>query len=104
LATLEALYQRDLYIFFSGLAARAQCETMMAEGRTDMVMYLGDKIFIFEFKVSSSAKSALEQINRHKYYEPWRSSQRTIVKCGARFDVSTRTLKEWKFEELPKQA
>jgi len=76
---------------------------MMAEGRTDMVMHLGDKIFIFEFKVSSSAKSALEQIDRHRYYEPWRSFQRTIVKCGARFDVSTRTLKEWKFEEMPSQ-
>jgi len=100
LATREALYQRDLYIFFSGLAARVQCETMMAEGRTDMVMYLGDKIFIFEFKISSSAKSALEQIDRHRYYEPWRSSQRTLVKCGARFDVTTRTLKEWKFEEV----
>jgi len=100
LATLEALYQRDLYIFFSGLSATVQCETMMAEGRTDMVMYLGDKIFIFEFKVRSSAKSALEQIDRHRYYEPWRSTQRTLVKCGARFDVSTRTLKEWKFEEV----
>jgi len=63
----------------------AQCETMMAEGRTDMVMYLGDKIFIFEFKVRSSAKSALDQINRHKYYEPWRSSQRTICKVRGAF-------------------
>lgn len=101
LATLEAFYQRDLYIFFSGMSALVQCEVMMAEGRTDMVMRIGEKCFVCEFKVSASAKSALDQIDRNRYYEPYRTVQRRIIKVGAYFDVASRTLKDWKVEELP---
>lgn len=103
LATLEAFYQRDLYIFFSGMAAQVQCEAVMAEGRTDMVIRMGDKVFICEFKVKSDAQSALDQIDRKKYYEPWRTIQRQIIKVGAYFDVATRTLRDWKVEELPQE-
>lgn len=100
LATLEAFYQRDLYIFFSGMSASVQCEVMMAEGRTDIVMRIGEKCFIIELKVSANAKSALEQIDRKKYYEPYRTIQRKIIKVGAYFDVAERTLKDWKVEEM----
>ncbi|MBQ0019729.1 MAG: AAA family ATPase, partial [Bacteroidales bacterium] len=101
LATLEAFYQRDLYIFFSGMSANVQCEVVMAEGRTDMVMRIGDKVFVCEFKVSASAKSALDQIDRKRYYEPWRgANQRQIIKVGAYFDVAERTLKDWEVEEM----
>ena len=80
------------------MSAQVQVETMMAEGRVDMVMHIGDYIFVFEFKVRASASSALEQINSRKYYEPWRPLQRKIVKCGVFFDVTDRTLKDWKYE------
>lgn len=100
LATLEAFYQRDLYIFFSGMSALVQCEVMMAEGRTDLVMRMGDKTFVCEFKVSANAKSALDQIDRKKYFEPYRTVQRQIIKVGAYFDVKERTLKDWRVEEL----
>lgn len=100
LATLEAFYQRDLYIFFSGMSAIVQCEVMMADGRVDMVLRMGDKTYICEFKVNASAQSALDQIDSKRYYEPWRTIQRHIVKIGAYFDVASRTLKNWKVEEL----
>lgn len=100
LAKYEALYQRDLYIFFSGMSATVQCEVMMATGRVDMVMRMGGKVYVCEFKVNASAKSALDQIDRNKYYEPWRAIQRKIIKIGARFDVKERTLKDWNVEEL----
>lgn len=100
IATLEAFYQRDLYMFFSGMSAIVQCEVMMAEGRTDMVMRMGDKCFVCEFKVSANAQSALDQIDKKKYFEPYRTIQRHIIKIGAYFDVKERTLKDWKVEEL----
>lgn len=100
LATLEAFYQRDLYVFFSGMSALVQCEVMMADGRVDMVMRMGEKIFICEFKVNACAKTALHQIDCKKYYEPWRYTQRKIVKIGACFDINNRTLKDWIVEEL----
>lgn len=100
LAKYEALYQRDLYIFFSGMSATVQCEVMMATGRVDLLMRMGDKIYVCEFKVNANAKSAIEQIDSKKYYEPWRGLQRKIVKIGAFFDVKERTLKDWIVEEL----
>lgn len=100
LATLEAFYQRDLYIFFSGMSAQVQCEVMMAEGRVDAVIRIGDKAFVCEFKVSGSAQSALDQIDRNRYYEPWRPIQRKIIKIGAYFDIENRTLKDWIAEEV----
>lgn len=100
LAKYEALYQRDLYIFFSGMSATVQCEVMMATGRVDLVMRMGDKVYVCEFKVSESAQSAITQIDSNRYYEPWRAVQRKIVKIGARFDVKDRTLKDWAVEEL----
>lgn len=100
LARYEALYQRDLYIFFSGMSATVQCEVMMATGRVDLVMRMGDKVYVCEFKVNASAKSALGQIDRNRYYEPWRAIQRKIVKIGACFDVKERILKDWEVEEL----
>ena len=100
LAKYEALYQRDLYIFFSGMSATVQCEVMMATGRVDLVMRMGSKVYVCEFKVSASAKSAIDQIDSKRYFEPWRAVQRKIVKIGARFDVKDRTLKDWNVEEL----
>lgn len=82
------------------MSAIVQCEVVMAEGRTDMVMRLGDRVFVCEFKVSATAKTAINQIDRKKYYEPWRAVQRRIIKVGAYFDVAERTLKDWKFEEV----
>lgn len=100
LAKYEALYQRDLYIFFSGMSATVQCEVMMATGRVDLVMRMGAKVYVCEFKVNANAKSAIDQIDSNRYYEPWRAIQRKIVKIGARFDVKDRTLKDWNVEEL----
>lgn len=100
LATLEAFYQRDLYIFFSGMSALVQCEVMMADGRVDMAMRMGDKLFVCEFKVSANAKTAIDQIDTKKYYEPWRATQRKIIKIGAQFDINNRTLKNWIAEEI----
>ncbi len=100
LATLEAFYQRDLYMFFSGMSAIVQCEVVMSEGRTDMVMRVGEKCFVCEFKVNANAKTALDQIDKKKYYEPYRTIQRRIIKIGAYFDVKERTLKDWNVEEL----
>lgn len=100
LAKYEALYQRDLYIFFSGMSALVQCEVMMATGRVDLAMRMGNKVYVCEFKVSANAKSALDQIDSKRYYEPWRAIQRRIVKIGARFDVKERTLKDWNVVEM----
>lgn len=73
----------------------------MATGRVDMVMRMGDKVYVCEFKVSASAKSALDQIDSNRYYEPWRAVQRKIVKIGARFDVEKKSLEDWNVVELP---
>ena len=99
-ARFEALYQSYLYVFFCGMGLQVRVEVMMARGRVDMVMWMGDVIFVFEFKMSASAASALAQIDARQYIEPWKTGPVHLVKCGARFDAHERTVVEWKFEEV----
>ena len=100
LSRFESLYQTYLYIFFCGMGLQVHVEVMMARGRVDMVMWMGERIFIFEFKMSASAESALAQIDGRQYIEPWKTGKIQIVKCGARFDAAERTVTQWRFEEI----
>lgn len=97
---LEALYQNYLYIFFCGMGYQVHPEPHMAKGRVDLVLWIGDHIFVFEFKMSASCQSAINQIDAKQYIEPWRCGPVRITKCGVQFSAKDRTIKEWKFEEV----
>jgi len=100
LARLEALYQRDLYIFFQGMGYQVRTEVEMALGRVDMIMWIGAHIFAFEFKMSASCRSAIAQMDMKKYIEPWRCGPVRLTKCAIRFSAAERTVTDWTFEEV----
>lgn len=100
LERLEALYQRDLYVFFQGMGYQVRTEVEMANGRVDLVLWIGNHIFIFEFKMRAGCQTALDQIDANKYIEPWHCGDTKITKCAARFSAKDRTLKDWKFVDV----
>jgi len=100
LERIEALYQNYLYVFFCGMGYQVHPEPHIAKGRVDLVLWIGDHIFIFEFKMSASCQSALDQIDARQYIEPWRCGPVRITKCGVQFSAKDRTIKDWKFEEV----
>ena len=94
-ATAEGFYEYTMYLIFSMLNVYVRTQVKCARGRTDMVVWMPDVIYVFELKVNGSAQEALEQIDSRGYAIPYQSDGRRVVKVGVRFDKDTWTPVEW---------
>lgn len=95
----EKHYQTIFYLIFRLMGQYVDTEVKSATGRADVVVKMQDAIYVFEFKMDGSAAEALAQINSKGYAIPYQTDHRKIVKIGANFDSTTRTVGEWVIEE-----
>jgi hypothetical protein len=93
--TAEGFYEYTLYLIFSMLNVYVRTQVKCAEGRTDMVVWMPDAIYVFELKVNGTAQEALEQIDDKGYAIPYQTDGRRVVKIGVRFDAEKRIPKNW---------
>jgi hypothetical protein len=84
-----------MYLIFSMLNVYVRTQVKCHKGRTDMVVWMPDAIYVFELKVNDTAQHALDQINDKGYAIPYLSDGRKVVKVGVSFDMETRTPKDW---------
>ena len=98
----EQNYQAAVYLIFKLMGQFVQTEEHCSTGRIDCVVRTVDSIYIFEFKLSGngSAEDALNQIKEKRYAEKYRVDGKKIVLIGAGFEEATRTIKDWKVEQL----
>ena len=98
----EQNYQTAVYLIFALMGQFVQTEVHCAMGRADCVVQTTDSIYIFEFKLAGngSAEDALEQIKENAYAAQYKTSGKKIVLIGAGFDEVTRTIRDWKVEQL----
>ena len=54
-----------------------------------------DTIYVFEFKVSGTARDALALIDEKGYAIPYETDGRNVVKVGVKFNVDSRIPEEW---------
>ena len=94
-ATKEGFYEYTLYLIFSMLNVYAKTQVRCAGGRTDMVVWMPDAIYVFELKVSGTAQEALEQIDQKGYAIPYQADGRRVVKVGVRFNPDNRVPEDW---------
>ena len=118
-ATSEGFYEYTMYLIFSMLNVyvRTQVKVWSSEshtssleddrvatelgkakcagGRTDMVLWMPDTVYVFELKLNDTAQHALEQIDSKSYAFPYQTDDRRVVKVGVSFDADTRTPKDW---------
>ena len=94
-ATSEGFYEYTMYLIFSMLNAYVRTQVKCAKGRTDMVVWMPDAIYVFELKVNGTAQEALEQIDSKDYALPFATDGRPVVKVGVKFDVNTRIPDSW---------
>ena len=94
-ATKEGFYEYTLYLIFSMLNVYAKTQVRCAGGRTDMVVWMPDAIYVFELKVSGTAEEALAQIDDKGYAIPYQADGRRVVKVGVKFNPDTRVPEEW---------
>jgi len=70
-------------------------EVHTANGRMDSVIFAGDYIYIFEFKIDVPAENALIQIEDKDYASIFAGSGKKIIKAGIVFSRKQRTIIEW---------
>ena len=85
-ATKEGFYEYTMYLIFSMLNSG---------GKADMVVWMPDTVYVFEMKITGTAREALVQIDSRSYALPYETEDRKVVKVGVKFDVETRTPVEW---------
>ncbi|GHT22848.1 ATPase AAA [Bacteroidia bacterium] len=97
----EKDYQTSFYLLFKLMGQFVQTEVKSAAGRADMVVWLKDTIYVFEFKLAenATAEEALAQIDDKGYLIPYSAGERKVVKIGAEFSRAERTLSRWVRED-----
>ena len=92
----EKHYQTMLYLIFSLLGYYIRTEEKSAVGRADAVCWTADSIYVFEFKVDSTAEMALSQIDDKGYMIPYTfETGKRLVKVGVNISTTSRTLDGW---------
>ncbi|MDE6787000.1 MAG: ATP-binding protein, partial [Muribaculaceae bacterium] len=107
-ADTNSEYEKDKEIHFQNMMAIAtkmmgltvRTEIHSAKGRCDMQILTSDFVYVFEFKIDSSAEDALAQIYEKGYAIPFESDSRTVFLIGANFSTTMRTLDDWIIEKL----
>ena len=97
-ATKEGFYEYTFYLIFSMLNVYVRTQVKVAGGRTDMVVFMPDTIYVMELKTGDSAQHALDQIEARGYATPYLTDGRRVVEVGIRFDIDKFTVEEWKIK------
>lgn len=72
---------------------------MNSEGRSDVIMYIGNTVYVTEIKLDApSAQAALDQIHEKGYADRFSDGRHNVVKLGINFSSRTGTLEEWVVE------
>ena len=74
-------------------------EQQQSQGRADCVIETDRHVYIFEFKLDSSASEALQQIEAQGYARPYASDSRQVHCIGVSFSSETGTVNDWAVSE-----
>ena len=71
----------------------------VARGRTDVVVFMRDAVYVMELKMRGTAQEALDQINSKDYAIPYQAEGKPVVKIGIAFSQETKTVSDWIIEK-----
>ena len=95
----EAYYEVLTYVVFSIFNCRTFTQVKVARGRTDVVVFMRDAVYVMELKMRGTAQEALDQINSKDYAIPYQTEGKPVVKIGIAFSQETKTLSDWMIEK-----
>jgi hypothetical protein len=91
----EKHYQLVFYLVFTLMGQYTRAELHSHKGRSDMVIFMKDAVYVFEFKLNGTAEEALAQIDEKGYAIPYEAGDRKVVKIGAAMGRDERNIKCW---------
>ena len=71
-------------------------EKEQSQGRVDCIVETDKYVYIFEFKLDSTAAAALKQIENTGYARPYAADSRKLYKVGVNFSSKIGTIDDWK--------
>ena len=92
---MEFYYKRLFFMAFSFMNVQLYTEVPQAVGRPDVIMFLGDTVYVYEIKLDGTAAEAMAQIEEKHYALPYENQGKKVVKIGIGFSTQTRTFAEW---------
>ncbi|MGI5084154.1 ATP-binding protein [Treponema putidum] len=97
LALREQNYQTAVYLVFALMNQFVHTEVHCATGRADCIVEFKDKVYIFEFKLTSNetAENAIKQIKEKGYADKYSGSGKKVIAIGSSFDEEKRTIADW---------
>lgn len=96
----EGYYCSVFYSFFAALGLIIKPEDITNKGRIDFTIVMDKAIFIFEIKMRSNPKNAIEQIKERKYHEKYLSEKKDIFLIGIEFDEEDRNISKFEVETI----
>ena len=97
----ERHFQYTFYLIMTLLGKyNTYIEKETSQGRIDCILECPDYVYIFEFKLNSTAEVALKQIEEKNYALPYAADTRKIYKVGISFSSETGTVND--FDYLPR--
>ena len=95
----ERHFQYTFYLILQLLGKyNTYVEKETSQGRIDCVLECPDYVYIFEFKLNSTAEAALKQIDEKAYVQPYASDKRKIYKVGISFSSETGTVNDFAYK------
>ena len=95
---IERDFQNVIYVFFLLMGQPTYSEVQNNLGRADCIVETDNYVYLFEFKVESSADEALAQIKAHEYATRYAADRREVICVGVNFGRRKRNITEWKVE------
>ncbi|RMH55807.1 MAG: AAA family ATPase [Candidatus Hydrogenedentota bacterium] len=95
----EWYFASIVYAVLAILGLEGRFEMLTNRGRLDCAVELGERVYIFGFKLNQAPEKALEQIKQRGYAEKYRASGKRITLVGVAFDAEKRNVGGWKVEE-----
>jgi hypothetical protein len=91
----EGFYEWTFNLIFSMLNIYVCTQVKTIKGRTDMVVWMPNTIYVFELKINDSAANALQQIEDKGYAIPYQTDGRKVIKVGIHFSTETLNIEDW---------
>ena len=95
----ERYFQYTFYLLLRLLSVYTVYNEMeQSRGRVDCIVETPDYVYIFEFKLDSSAEQALQQIKDKGYARPYLTDTRKLYQIGVNFSSETGTIEGFNYE------
>ncbi|MDK2922462.1 MAG: hypothetical protein PWR24_2019, partial [Desulfonauticus sp.] len=96
----ECFYASVVYTYLSSLGIDLIGEDITNKGRIDLTLFVGDKIYILEFKVDGKKGEALKQIKERDYAQKYLNKSKEIYLVGIEFSSEEKNVVNFEWEML----